>query len=98
MAKNRVSTDGLASLTATSLNSPVPSKPSQSAEDYLERIHELIESKGTAHVADIKRQAERLVRKHRGESPMNKKLCPNTKCIMLGRKILLQWLLSAYPP
>ena len=28
-------------------------KPSQSAEDYLERIHELIESKGTAHVADI---------------------------------------------
>jgi len=30
-----------------------PSKPSQSAEDYLERIHELIESKGTAHVADI---------------------------------------------
>ena len=31
----------------------VPSKPSQSAEDYLERIHELIESKGNAHVADI---------------------------------------------
>jgi len=31
----------------------VPNKPSQSAEDYLERIHELIESKGTAHVADI---------------------------------------------
>jgi len=31
----------------------VPTKPSQSAEDYLERIHELIESKGTAHVADI---------------------------------------------
>ena len=30
-----------------------PAKPSQSAEDYLERIHELIESKGTAHVADI---------------------------------------------
>ena len=27
--------------------------PNQSAEDYLERIHELIESKGTAHVADI---------------------------------------------
>ena len=27
--------------------------PSQSAEDYLERIHELSESKGTAHVADI---------------------------------------------
>ena len=27
--------------------------PSQSAEDYLERIHELIENKGTAHVADI---------------------------------------------
>ena len=27
--------------------------PSQSAEDYLERIHELIESKGAAHVADI---------------------------------------------
>ena len=31
----------------------MPSKPSQSAEDYLERIHELLESKGTAHVADI---------------------------------------------
>ena len=31
----------------------VPDKPSQSAEDYLERIHELIESKGNAHVADI---------------------------------------------
>jgi Mn-dependent DtxR family transcriptional regulator len=31
----------------------VPTKLSQSAEDYLERIHELIESKGTAHVADI---------------------------------------------
>ena len=31
----------------------MPGKPSQSAEDYLERIHELIESKGSAHVADI---------------------------------------------
>ena len=31
----------------------VPNKPSQSAEDYLERIHELMESKGNAHVADI---------------------------------------------
>ena len=31
----------------------VPNKPSQSAEDYLERIHELNESKGNAHVADI---------------------------------------------
>ena len=31
----------------------MPNKPSQSAEDYLERIHELIESKGNAHVADI---------------------------------------------
>ena len=31
----------------------MPNKPSQSAEDYLERIHELIERKGTAHVADI---------------------------------------------
>tara|TARA_Y100000588_G_scaffold146278_1_gene160086 strand:+ start:977 stop:1399 length:423 start_codon:yes stop_codon:yes gene_type:complete len=31
----------------------VTGNPSQSAEDYLERIHELIESKGTAHVADI---------------------------------------------
>ena len=28
-------------------------KVSQSAEDYLERIHELIEAKGSAHVADI---------------------------------------------
>ena len=31
----------------------VPDKISQSAEDYLERIHELIETKGSAHVADI---------------------------------------------
>ena len=31
---------------------PRPS-PSQSAEDYLERIHELIEGKGYARVADI---------------------------------------------
>ena len=37
----------------TSYTPAVPTKPSQSAEDYLERIHELIESKGTAHVADI---------------------------------------------
>jgi len=29
------------------------SKPSQSAEDYLERIHELIEEKGYARVVDI---------------------------------------------
>ena len=32
---------------------PVPSSPSQSAEDYLERIHELIEEKGYARVVDI---------------------------------------------
>jgi Mn-dependent DtxR family transcriptional regulator len=32
---------------------PVPSRPSQSAEDYLERIHELIEEKGYARVVDI---------------------------------------------
>ena len=31
----------------------MPGNPSQSAEDYLERIHELIDNKGTAHVADI---------------------------------------------
>ena len=31
----------------------MPDKPSQRAEDYLERIYELIESKGTAHVVDI---------------------------------------------
>ena len=31
----------------------VPSVPSQSAEDYLERIHELIEEKGYARVVDI---------------------------------------------
>ena len=31
----------------------MPSKPSQSAEDYLERIHELIEEKGYARVVDI---------------------------------------------
>ena len=32
---------------------PVPTTPSQSAEDYLERIHELIEEKGYARVVDI---------------------------------------------
>ena len=30
-----------------------PERPSQSAEDYLERIHELIEEKGYARVVDI---------------------------------------------
>ena len=30
-----------------------PTTPSQSAEDYLERIHELIEDKGYARVVDI---------------------------------------------
>src|SRR2546427_1319736 len=30
-----------------------PPSPSQSAEDYLERIHELIEQKGYARVVDI---------------------------------------------
>lgn len=35
-------------------NACVPSEtPSQSAEDYLERIHELIEEKGYARVVDI---------------------------------------------
>lgn len=32
---------------------PTQTTPSQSAEDYLERIHELIESKGYARVVDI---------------------------------------------
>jgi Mn-dependent DtxR family transcriptional regulator len=32
---------------------PAPAAPSQSAEDYLERIHELIEAKGYARVVDI---------------------------------------------
>jgi len=32
---------------------PTPMSPSQSAEDYLERIHELIEVKGYARVVDI---------------------------------------------
>jgi Mn-dependent DtxR family transcriptional regulator len=32
---------------------PMTSSPSQSAEDYLERIHELIEQKGYARVVDI---------------------------------------------
>jgi Mn-dependent DtxR family transcriptional regulator len=32
---------------------PAPDAPSQSAEDYLERIHELIEEKGYARVVDI---------------------------------------------
>ncbi len=31
----------------------MPAGPSQSAEDYLERIHELIEEKGYARVVDI---------------------------------------------
>ncbi len=31
----------------------MPSSPSQSAEDYLERIHELMEAKGYARVVDI---------------------------------------------
>src|SRR5262245_37025337 len=36
------------------LSSGVPQRhPSQSAEDYLERIHELIEEKGYARVVDI---------------------------------------------
>src|SRR5436190_19664867 len=32
---------------------PAHATPSQSAEDYLERIHELIEDKGYARVVDI---------------------------------------------
>ena len=32
---------------------PTTNSPSQSAEDYLERIHELIEEKGYARVVDI---------------------------------------------
>ncbi len=32
---------------------PMPVSPSQSAEDYLERIHELMEVKGCARVVDI---------------------------------------------
>src|SRR5437588_11548545 len=32
---------------------PARTRPSQSAEDYLERIHELIEQKGYARVVDI---------------------------------------------
>lgn len=32
---------------------PPEAPPSQSAEDYLERIHELIEEKGYARVVDI---------------------------------------------
>ena len=36
------------------INNGVPeSQPSQSAEDYLERIHELIQEKGYARVVDI---------------------------------------------
>ena len=40
-----------------------------SAEDYLERIHELLESKGTAHVADI---AQSLGVEHRVSSMVQK--------------------------
>ncbi|MDB6066653.1 MAG: iron (metal) dependent repressor, DtxR family [Pedosphaera sp.] len=36
-----------------SFDMPTSSSPSQSAEDYLERIHELIEEKGYARVVDI---------------------------------------------
>src|SRR2546422_1530963 len=36
-----------------SSNMPTTTSPSQSAEDYLERIHELIEEKGYARVVDI---------------------------------------------
>jgi Mn-dependent DtxR family transcriptional regulator len=44
----------LASRRALLVNSAVPdSRPSQSAEDYLERIHELIQEKGYARVVDI---------------------------------------------
>ena len=35
-----------------------PTKPSQSAEDYLERIHELITEKGYARVIDIAKSLE----------------------------------------
>ena len=35
------------------LRMATPASPSQSAEDYLERIHELIEQKGYARVVDI---------------------------------------------
>src|SRR5438552_16426881 len=34
-------------------NMATPSSPGQSAEDYLERIHELIEEQGYARVVDI---------------------------------------------
>src|ERR1700704_3573711 len=37
---------------------PTSSSPSQSAEDYLERIHELIEEKGYARVVDIARSLQ----------------------------------------
>ena len=38
-------------LNYSAMSQPLP--PSQSAEDYLERIHELIEEKGYARVVDI---------------------------------------------
>jgi Mn-dependent DtxR family transcriptional regulator len=47
------------------------SQPSQSAEDYLERIHELIEEKGYARVVDI---AESLQVKQASVTSMVQKL------------------------
>jgi Mn-dependent DtxR family transcriptional regulator len=44
----------LSSRRRPAINARVPkTQPSQSAEDYLERIHELIEEKGCARVVDI---------------------------------------------
>ena len=48
-----------------------PSAPSQTAEDYLERIHELIEEKGYARVVDI---ASSLVVKQASVTSMVQKL------------------------
>ena len=41
------------SFVVKSFTMPATTSPSQSAEDYLERIHELIEEKGYARVVDI---------------------------------------------
>ncbi len=49
----------------------MPPTPSQSAEDYLERIHELIEGKGYARVVDI---AESLQVKQASVTVMVQKL------------------------
>src|SRR5882672_576892 len=59
---------------------PTSSSPSQSAEDYLERIHELIERKGYARVVDI---ASSLKVRQASVTSMVQKLAEAGFCTML---------------